>query len=144
MKKYWELQRLLDSEITANKEEFTKLNDYMALHPEPSGEEYETSKMLIDFLRSKGYTVEAPFCGFDCAFHAVHGENHHTHKAAVFCEYDALPEVGHACGHCLSGSIKCPGQAVDTCKNCKDCKKNTDRFPDRDFQCFVINEHNHR
>lgn len=105
MKTYQELQKLLDREITANKEEFVKLNDYMALHPEPSGEEYETSKMLVNFLRSKGYTVEAPFCGFDCAFHAVYGENDHTHKAAVFCEYDALPEVGHACGHCLSGSI---------------------------------------
>ena len=40
MKTYQELQKLLDREITANKEEFAKLNDYMALHPVPSGEEY--------------------------------------------------------------------------------------------------------
>ncbi|MCU6740762.1 hypothetical protein OCV72_05380 [Dorea amylophila] len=29
--------------------------------------------------------------------------------------------------------IDCPGKTVDTCKNCKDCQKNTDGFPDRDF-----------
>ena len=52
----------------------------------------------------------------------------------IFCN---MQVCGHKC-------INCPGQTFDTCKNCEDCKKNTDRFPDRDFQCFVINEHNHR
>lgn len=105
MKTYKELQDILNWHIAKNKEELAAINDHMALHPEPSGEERETSKMLVEFLRDKGFMVEYPFCGFEYAFHAVYGEDNHTHKIGIFCEYDALPEVGHACGHCLSGSI---------------------------------------
>lgn len=105
MKTYEQLKDVLNTNIAANKKELAELNDYMATHPEPSGAEYETSKKLIQFLRDKGYHVEEGFCGFDCAFHGVYGEDNHNHKIGIFCEYDALPEIGHGCGHCLSGSI---------------------------------------
>ena len=85
--------------------ELVKLNDDIADHPELSGREYETQKKLVRLLQQHGYQTEAPFSGIETAFRAVYGENNHTHKAAILVEYDALPEIGHACGHCLSGCI---------------------------------------
>lgn len=102
---YEKLKEILDQYILENKKELIEINDYMAMHPEPSGQEKETSRMLVEYLRGKGFEVEYPFCGFDYAFHAVYGKDNHAHKVGIFCEYDALPELGHACGHCLSGSI---------------------------------------
>ena len=105
MKTYKELQDKLNKYIEQHREEVTEINDYLANHPEPSGYEKNSSAKIVEFLRGKGFTVEYPFCGFDYAFHAVYGDQKHTRKAGIFCEYDALPEIGHACGHCLSGSI---------------------------------------
>lgn len=102
---YDEYKKKVDKLISLHKEELVEMNDYLALHPEASGCEKESSQRIVNFLRKKGFAVEYPFCGFEYAFHATFGDNNHTHKAGIFCEYDALPELGHACGHCLSGSI---------------------------------------
>lgn len=103
--KYGEYINIVEQNIEKYKEDLVEINDYLALHPEPSGYEKESSKRIVDYLRSKGFKVEYPFCGFDYAFHATFGNQNHSHNAGIFCEYDALPELGHACGHCLSGSI---------------------------------------
>ena len=81
------------------------LNNWIADHPEVSGEEYETSKRLVETLRDHGYDVEYPFDGMETAFRGIYGANDHKYKIAILTEYDALPEIGHACGHCLSGAI---------------------------------------
>ena len=81
------------------------VNLHLADHPEPSGQEYETSKKIASLMRERGYAVEFPFAGFDTAFRGIYGANDHKHKIAVMVEYDALPEIGHACGHCLSAAI---------------------------------------
>lgn len=102
---YNELKERIFAEIDKNRMEMTEVNDYIADHPEISGQEYETSKKLVSLLQAHGYQTEYPFAGRDTAFKAVFGENNHKHKVAILTEYDALPEIGHACGHCLSGSI---------------------------------------
>ena len=102
---YHELKERIYSEIEKNKAELTALNDDIADHPEISGEEYETSKKIVKLLDKHGYHTEYPFAGLDTAFKAVYGDNNHKYKIAILTEYDALPEIGHACGHCLSGSI---------------------------------------
>ena len=48
--------------------------------------------------------MEYPFAGFQTAFRGICGANSHKYKIALMAEYDALPELGHACGHCLSGA----------------------------------------
>lgn len=79
------------------------LSDYLAGHPELSGQEYESSKRIAELLRGHGVTVEYPFAGQDTAFKAQINPNAAC-RAALLAEYDALPEIGHACGHCASGS----------------------------------------
>ena len=46
-----------------------------------------------------------PFAGLETAFRGVFGADNHKYKVAIMTEYDALPGIGHACGHCVSGSI---------------------------------------
>ncbi len=105
MIEYNVLKKRIDDTILNYRDELTELNDYIADHPEISGEEYETSKKIVELLRNKGFEVESPFANYDTAFKGIYGKNNHTHKIAILTEYDALPEIGHACGHCLSGCI---------------------------------------
>lgn len=101
----FELEKLAEEKICKYRDDVAAVNDHMADNPEVSGEEYETSKYLVKYLKEKGYNVEFPFAGYNTAFNAVYGADNHTHKIALFAEYDALPGIGHGCGHCLSGSI---------------------------------------
>lgn len=97
------LQRLYSSVLPALYPEACALNDYLAEHPELSGGEYESSKRIVGLLRKHGLTVEYPFAGLDTAFKSQINPDA-PRRAALLAEYDALPDVGHACGHCASGS----------------------------------------
>lgn len=105
MKTYEEYKNLIIAKIEEYQGELATLSDYIADHPEISGEEYETSRAIVELLRRHGCQVEYPFAGRDTAFRGVFGDNRRQHKAAILTEYDALPDIGHACGHCLSGAI---------------------------------------
>lgn len=100
-----EIKEELDRGIEKEFQTLVELNDDLADHPEVSGKEFETSAKMTALLKDRGYQVEYPFAGIATAFRGIFGKNEHTHKAAVLVEYDALPEIGHACGHCLSGAI---------------------------------------
>ncbi|KAK3761999.1 hypothetical protein RRG08_031676 [Elysia crispata] len=71
-------------------------------------EEHKSHATLTQFLRGAGFVVE-PRHKLDTAFVARWG-NFDTHQegkphVAVICEYDALPGIGHACGHNLIAEI---------------------------------------
>ena len=72
-----------------------------ALHadPEPAWKEVRAHRMLTGLLADRGFAVERRAGGLDTAFHARAG-NGPLHVAFV-AEYDALPGLGHACGHNL-------------------------------------------
>ena len=105
MGKYEEVKEGILKGVGESLQELIALNDDLADHPEISGEEYESSRKIVELLRGKGCEVEYPFAGLDTAFKGVFGSNDHKYKVAILAEYDALPEIGHACGHCVSGSI---------------------------------------
>lgn len=100
--KYEQFTESIEKEIEKNAAALAALSDAIADEPELSGAEYKTSQKLVEFLKGKGYNLEYPFAGCQTAFRAVYGDNSHKYKIAVLAEYDALPELGHACGHCLS------------------------------------------
>lgn len=102
MRTYDELKGDLYTNIDKYKEDAIALNEFVGTHPELSGEEYEGSKYIVNYLRGEGFDVEYPFDGMATAFKAVYGKDNHTRKIAIMAEYDALPEIGHACGHCTS------------------------------------------
>jgi len=80
------------------------LSDDLAAHPEVSGEEYRSSQKIVDLLRQGGYQVEYPYLGHPTAFRGVL-DNGDGPAVGILVEYDALPGLGHACGHCVHGSM---------------------------------------
>jgi amidohydrolase len=80
------------------------LSDDLAAHPELSNEEFESSGKIAALLEQAGYAVEYPFAGHPTAFKGVM-ENGNGADVAILVEYDALPGVGHGCGHNLHGSL---------------------------------------
>ncbi len=68
-------------------------------HPELAFEEHFSSALVADFLEAKGFAVERGVAELPTAFVARIGEG--SLCVALIAEYDALPGVGHACGHNL-------------------------------------------
>src|SRR4051794_22784584 len=66
-------------------------------HPELCFEERHAHQVLTAALADAGLAVERGAFGVDTAFRAVAGTR--GPLVAVLCEYDALPDIGHACGH---------------------------------------------
>jgi amidohydrolase len=66
-------------------------------HPELKFEETRSSQWTAGVLADAGLTVNAGICGLPTAFscNVGHGSLH----LAICAEYDALPQIGHACGH---------------------------------------------
>jgi amidohydrolase len=84
-----EVDRLADQLLHASHE--------IHAHPELNFEEHFAHDLLVDQLRSAGLQPTAHAYGVDTAFEASVGET--GFNVAVLCEYDALPGIGHACGH---------------------------------------------
>jgi amidohydrolase len=69
-------------------------------HPELSLEEHYASRRLQDWLLQEDFQVESGVANLPTAFVAKRG-NGNRPAIAFLLEYDALPEIGHACGHNL-------------------------------------------
>ena len=66
--------------------------------PETAYQEIFASNLLADTLESFGFQIERGVAGIPTAFRASKG-NPNGPRVAFLAEYDALPEIGHACGH---------------------------------------------
>ena len=66
-------------------------------HPEENFEEHHAHKLLTEAIADNGHKVTRKAYGLDTAFESTIGTQGAT--VAVLCEYDALPGIGHACGH---------------------------------------------
>ena len=83
--------------------EALELARWMGEHPELSLEERQTSQRYQAWCRARGFAVEGPVAGLETAFVARWGRADAAVRVALLAEMDALPEIGHACGHNLSG-----------------------------------------
>jgi amidohydrolase len=79
-------------------DELTALSSRIHAHPELAFEERRASGWLCEFLDKQGFQVERGTGGVETAFRASF-ETGSGPTLAILCEYDALPGVGHACGH---------------------------------------------
>jgi amidohydrolase len=77
--------------------ELREISHWMYHHPELAYAERESSARLVEFLRRSGFDVEYPAYGLETAFAARAGAG--GPELVICAEYDALPGVGHACGH---------------------------------------------
>jgi amidohydrolase len=74
-----------------------------ALHddPELSLEEFRASRRLTEALSAEGYRVATGVAGLPTSFVATSDGGRPGPRVAILAEYDALPEIGHGCGHNL-------------------------------------------
>jgi amidohydrolase len=79
-------------------------------NPEVAFKEVNASQRLANELEKAGFTVERGVAGMDTAIRAIHPMESDGPTVAILAEYDALPEIGHACGHNLIG-----GAALGAC-----------------------------
>lgn len=92
-----ELKNQVSNSLTTIRDQLIDVSHKIHAHPELGLKEVKACTWLTDLLNQAGFTVEKGLCGLPTAFSAKIGSGP-LHIA--FCaEYDALPEVGHACGH---------------------------------------------
>lgn len=80
-------------------------------HPELGYKEYFASKSLSSFLKKHGFRVDLGIAGMETAFLARFTGTRPGPRIAFLAEYDALPNMGHGCGHNLIGAASA-GAAV--------------------------------
>ena len=78
-----------------------ELSHRIHANPEPAFEEHQASAWIADGLRGHGFEVEHPAGSLDTAIRAVHrgGRAGDGPRIGILAEYDALPGLGHGCGH---------------------------------------------
>src|SRR5438105_9414182 len=85
--------------------ELIETADWIHAHPEIGHQEVEASRRLTRLLESAGIPVEAGTAGMGTAFKAeLGGKRGPRPRIAILAEYDALPGLGHGCGHNLIGT----------------------------------------
>ncbi|MGH9051606.1 MAG: M20 family metallopeptidase [Acidimicrobiia bacterium] len=92
-----DLKQQAEQRFAKVEEQLREISDWMYHHPEIAFQEQESSRRLVDFLATGGFEVEYPAYGLATAFAARIGSG--GPEVVICAEYDALPGVGHACGH---------------------------------------------
>ncbi len=92
-----EAKRRVEKAIREVSAELTDLSHSIHARPELGLKERYASQLLSDWLEEKGFAIERSAFGLETSFLARAGE---SEPRFVLCaEYDALPDIGHACGH---------------------------------------------
>ena len=86
-------------EIDARYRELGDLSKKLHDNPEIAFEEHQASDWLAEYLEKNGFNVEKGICKLPTAFRGRYGTGQPV--IAFLAEYDALPKIGHACGHNL-------------------------------------------
>ena len=90
----------LDAEVDARGAELSALASRIHAHPELRFEEHKAVSFIAELLEKRGVAVERHTGGLPTSFRATAGREGGP-RVAILAEYDALPGVGHACGHNL-------------------------------------------
>lgn len=78
--------------------ELKDLNEYLYNNPELGLQEYKACTAHTDILKKYGFEVEKGFANLETAYKACFKKGNGP-RIAILAEYDALPKIGHGCGH---------------------------------------------
>jgi len=93
-----ELKRQVCADVDKRKSDLIEISRQIHAHPETNFEERFAHKILTDYIADQKLAVTRGAYDLDTAFDvSISGGSGPT--VAVLCEYDALPGIGHACGH---------------------------------------------
>lgn len=86
--------------IDEHMDTYTSIVKFLYEHPEVGNEEFQAMELLSDTLKENGFNTEKAFV-VPTGFIGTYKSDKPGPVIAFMCEYDALPEVGHGCGHNL-------------------------------------------
>jgi amidohydrolase len=96
-----ELKLDVKRSIESQRDRLIQLSVDIHDNPELGFQEEKAATWLTSYLEDNGFHVERGIAGLPTAFRATYG--HESPRIALLAEYDALPKVGHACGHNIIG-----------------------------------------
>lgn len=99
--KYDEVKYICDDYIEQHMSQLWDISKYIHANPELAFEERKAANILCSFLQKFGFDLEIGIGGLETAFRASYTKKKGGLTIAILAEYDALPQLGHACGHNL-------------------------------------------
>lgn len=95
------LKEEINKEIDKQSKDLIDISKYIHANPEYLFEEYKASEALTAYMDKNGFAVERGICGLPTAFKATYKGSKQGYHVGLFAEYDAVPGLGHGCGHNL-------------------------------------------
>ncbi|MCJ7841609.1 M20 family metallopeptidase [Lederbergia sp. NSJ-179] len=94
-----EIKNSIITEIDDKKASLIEVSEYIHANPELCYEEFKAVERITGYLESLNIPVERNFCDLETSFKTTHSVGDRDIHFAILAEYDALPKIGHACGH---------------------------------------------
>ena len=91
------LKAKVSKAVESQKQLLIQLSQNIHDNPELGFQEEKASTWLTGYLEDNGFSVEKGVAGLPTAFKSTYGQG--SPRIALIAEYDALPKIGHACGH---------------------------------------------
>jgi amidohydrolase len=99
------LKKSISNIIDEKKEDIFYVSKYLKDNPEIGFEEGKANKFLTEKLKNLGYKITTPTEKLPTSFLGIRKGIKHDKKIAILFEYDALPTIGHGCGHNMISAI---------------------------------------
>ncbi|MBD7909533.1 M20 family metallopeptidase [Sporosarcina gallistercoris] len=90
--------------IESNRDLYIQTSQEIHANPEIGNQEFFASEKHVNLLKDEGFEVTTAVAGHETSFYAVKDSGIPGPAIAFLAEYDALPGLGHACGHNIIGT----------------------------------------
>ncbi|MDP5313769.1 M20 family metallopeptidase [Streptomyces poriferorum] len=97
-----EPREITRTRLATRREDVIALSHSLHAEPELAFEEHKSARKIADFLEGSGFDVARGICDLPTAFSGTYGSGDLV--IGITAEYDALPGIGHACGHNVNGA----------------------------------------
>src|SRR5690625_3246475 len=91
----------IQQEFNNIKNDLIQISEELYHNPELGHEEFNSMKLLVEYLRKHHFEVETGLIDIPTSFRAEFTSEKDGPTIAYLAEYDALPGIGHGCGHNL-------------------------------------------
>ncbi|MFZ5352795.1 MAG: M20 family metallopeptidase [Bacillota bacterium] len=106
------MKDIIIKQVEALRSSLVDISDFICSNPELGNSEFQAMNKLISFLKANDFKVETNIVNKPTAFKATFDSLIPGPCIAYLCEYDALPEIGHGCGHNMIGTMSCGAAAA--------------------------------
>ncbi len=97
-------EEIIQTSVEQHLDAYMEIAQTLYDNPEIGNEEFESMKLLVNYLEQAGFETQSGYV-VPTGFLGTYDTNKPGPTIAFMCEYDALPEIGHGCGHNLIAAI---------------------------------------